>query len=60
MRLTGTTTLNQSEPGINGNERVPHTPQILRTGASLSDAVKYHIQDTLGGVFTSLQGMQSF
>ena len=31
---------------INGNEGVLHSPLISRTGASPSDAVKYHAQDT--------------
>ena len=37
--LAGTTTLNQSWLGSNGNEGVLYTLQISRTGASLSDAV---------------------
>ena len=44
--LTGTTILGQSGPGSNGNERLLHTPQISRTGASSSDNVSYHTQDT--------------
>ena len=37
--LTGTTTLDYSGPGSNGNEEVFHTPQISRTRASQPDAV---------------------
>ena len=37
--LTGTTKFSQSGPGSNGNERILHTPQISKTGASLSDKV---------------------
>ena len=36
--LLETTTLGQSGPGSNGSKRVLHTPQISKTGASLSDA----------------------
>ena len=32
-------TLDQSEPGINVNLDILHTPQITRTGALRSDAV---------------------
>ena len=39
MGLTNTTTLNQSGPGINGNEGVLYTPQISKTGVSPSNAV---------------------
>ena len=31
--------MSQSGPASNGNERVLHTPQMSRTGASLSHAV---------------------
>ena len=37
--LSGATTLGQSGPGSNGNERVFHIPQSSRTGASLSDCL---------------------
>ena len=37
--LTGTTSLNQSGPGNNGNEGVLLTPQISKSAASSSDAV---------------------
>ena len=37
--LTGTTTPDQSGSGSNGNDRVLHTSQISRTGASQSDAL---------------------
>ena len=37
--LKWTTTPGQSGPGSKGNERVPHTPKISRTGASSSEAV---------------------
>ena len=37
-----------SETGNNGNERVLHTPQISKTGASQSDA---HFVSYLGYVF---------
>ena len=37
--LTGTTTQGRNETGSNGNEGVPHTPPISRTGASPSDTV---------------------
>ena len=37
--LTGTTTLSQSEPGSNDNERVLYTPYISRTGALPLDIV---------------------
>ena len=44
----------------NGNEGVLHTSQIFRTGASLSDAIEYHTQDTpFGGSFTPLQRIQA-
>ena len=38
--------LSQSEPKSNGIKGVLHTFQCSRTGASLSDVVKYHTQDT--------------
>ena len=38
--LTSTTTLGQSGPQSNGNERVLYTPQISATEASPSDAVQ--------------------
>ena len=41
-----TTTLSQSGPGSNDNERVLHTPQSSRNGASLSDTVECHTEDT--------------
>ena len=37
--LTDTTTLGQSKPVSNGNERILHIPQDSRIGASPSDAV---------------------
>ena len=43
---TGTITLGQSGPGSNGTEGVLHIRQSSRTGASLSDGVWYHTQDT--------------
>ena len=39
--LISTTTLGESEPQSNGNERVLHIPQSSRTGASPLDAVSY-------------------
>ena len=36
--LTGTTTLDHSEHGSNGNEGVLHIPHISRTGATPSDS----------------------
>ena len=47
--LIGTTIPVNSAPGSNGNEGVLHIPQISRTGASPSDAVKYCTQDTRWG-----------
>ena len=35
--LSGATTLGQSGPGSNGNERVLHIPQIFKAGTLLSD-----------------------
>ena len=32
--------------GIIGNDKISHTPEGSRTGASQSDAVKCHTQDT--------------
>ena len=43
MTVTGRTTPGQSGVGSNGDDGVIVT---LRTGASPSDAVKYHIEDT--------------
>ena len=40
------TTAGQSGPGSKGNEGVFHTFQILKSGASPSDAVLYHTQNT--------------
>ena len=37
--LKGTTPPGQSEPWSSGNEKVLHTPQISRTGASQSNAI---------------------
>ena len=45
LPIDGTTTLGQSRPGINSDEKVLHTPQIFRTGASPSDTVRYHTKD---------------
>ena len=36
---TGTTTLGQSEPGINGNEGALHNPKTSRNGASPSNVI---------------------
>ena len=44
--LSDTPSPSQSEPGSNGNEGEQHAPQIFKTGALPSDAVKCHIQDT--------------
>ena len=38
VSAAGTTTLDQSKPGNNGNEEVLYIPQSSRTGASPSDA----------------------
>ena len=58
--LTGTTTLDQNEPGSNSNKWVLHTPQIFGKGASLSDAIRFCTQDihlVCGGGLYSLQGI---
>ena len=44
--LTGITTLDQSGIESNSNKGVLHMPHSYRTGASPSDAVEYHTQDT--------------
>ena len=46
--LTGTMTPGLNVTGSNGKQIVLlfHTPQRFRTGASLSDAVEFHTQDT--------------
>ena len=44
--LTSTANLGQSGPGSNSNEYVLHFAQSSRTGASPSDEVKCHTQDT--------------
>ena len=44
--LVNSTTLSQSGPGSNGNEGVLHIPQSSRTGASPSDAIECHTEDT--------------
>ena len=44
--LIGTINPFPSGPGSNGNEGVLHISQTSRTGASPSDAVKCHTQDT--------------
>ena len=44
--LRGTTTLDQSGPGSNGNEGLLHIPQSSKTEASPSDAVCCHTQET--------------
>ena len=36
----------QGRPRSNGNEGVLYTPQIFRTGASPSDVILYHIQNS--------------
>ena len=43
--LTGTTPLGQSGPGTKVNEEVLHSPEIPRTGASLSNVVYCHPQN---------------
>ena len=60
MRLIEITTPGQSEPGSMGNERVLHTPQLSKTGASPSNVVQYHTQDTpfRGGDLIPQQGIQ--
>ena len=47
--LTGTTTLGQSGPGSNSNERVLHTLQRSRTGALPSDGLVSYLGHSLGG-----------
>ena len=44
--LTGTTTPGQSGHGSRGNEQVLHVSQSSRTGASPSNVVYGHTQDT--------------
>ena len=44
--LTGTNTPGQSGPGNNSNDGVLYIPQTSRTGASLTETVEYHTQDT--------------
>ena len=52
------TTLDQSEPGSNGNEGVLYIPQSSRTGASPSDVVYCHIQNTCWGVVGSYSSVE--
>ena len=42
----GIGTPDQNGPGCNGNDGVLHTPQISRTGASPSDSIRCHTQET--------------
>ena len=48
LYLTGTTTLGQSQPGSNGNERVLYMLPNSRTKASLSDSLESYLGHTLG------------
>ena len=43
-----TTTLGQSGPGNNGDERVVHIPQISKVGALLSDILMSYLGHSLG------------
>ena len=54
--LSGAATAGKSGPGSNGNRRVLHIPQSSSiTGASPSDKVYCHIQDTYWGKSYPLQ-----
>ena len=59
--LTSTTTLDQIEPGSNGNERLLHIPQSSRTGTLPSDGlVSYPGYSLGGGVLWDLAPLQRF
>ena len=47
--LSGATTLGQSGPGGNGNERVSRIPQISKAGATQSDGLMSYPGHSLGG-----------
>ena len=47
--LTGTTSLSQSGPGNNNNERVLHISRSSRTGTTPSDILVSYLGHSLGG-----------
>ena len=53
--LSGPTTLSQSEPGSNGNERVLNIPHISKAGASQSDCLMSCPEHSLGVVYSTAQ-----
>ena len=57
--LTGTTLQGESGPGRNSNEGEVYTPQISRTGASLSDVLYLGHSFLEWGALIILQDIQS-